>query len=213
MSGAQEEKLPPGTDVLERLGILDRKKLTGKFAEALRFRHTLTSESDRGCALMAAAYLDLQLYELLKAYFVEDGKVAEGLLGPSRPLESFSSRIDMAYALGLIGRKTRRELHIIRKVRNDFAHKHTHVSFHDSVISNRCRELRFHQILKAQNPRSSYTRTVMGILAGVHGELKRARHRPIGKDPVITAEATKKLEELDRILRKTLGLGPLEGAG
>lgn len=38
------------------------------------------------------------------------------------PLSTFSARLDMAFALYLIGEKTRHDLDIIRDIRNDFAH-------------------------------------------------------------------------------------------
>jgi DNA-binding MltR family transcriptional regulator len=92
------------------------------FDSALEFRTTLNPETDRGCALMAAAYLDERLGEFMKGYFVDDSKVADDLLEQSRPLGTFSSRIDMAYALGLISEEEHRGLHPIRRIRNDFGH-------------------------------------------------------------------------------------------
>jgi hypothetical protein len=71
------------------------------FDAAAEFRSTLTDETDRGCALMAAAYLDDRLAELLKAYFVDDLPVAKKVLDLERPLGTFSARIDVAYLLGL----------------------------------------------------------------------------------------------------------------
>jgi hypothetical protein len=88
----------------------------------------------------------------------------------------------MAYALGLIGPNARRELHLIRKVRNEFGHEPKPISFDHPPIASRCRELYHHQLLPDGSPRSSFTRSVMGLLARIHGEIRRTQHRDVGKD-------------------------------
>src|SRR5579859_4992858 len=100
-----------------------------RLEDVMEFRHWLTPETDRGCALMAAAYLDDQLSELLLSRFVDDTKLKSELFGASQALGSFSSRIDFAYALGMIGPTARKELHIIRKIRNLFGHEPRPISF------------------------------------------------------------------------------------
>jgi hypothetical protein len=63
-----------------------------KLDEVVKFRQSLTSETDRGCALMAAAYLDAELEKLLSKHFVNSDKVKEEIFGHSRPLGSFSEK-------------------------------------------------------------------------------------------------------------------------
>jgi hypothetical protein len=77
---------------------------------AIEFRATLNSETDRGCALMAAAYLDDRLVDLLKSHFVDDDNRADELLGQSKPLGTFFSRIDLAYLPGLVSPDEHRAL-------------------------------------------------------------------------------------------------------
>ena len=72
-----------------------------KAGAVFEFRKTLTPETDRGCALMAAAYLDDRLGALLRAVFV-DSDIAGELLEQSKPLGTFSSRIDAVFLLGLL---------------------------------------------------------------------------------------------------------------
>ena len=86
-----------------------------KGIQAFDFRPTLTPETDRGCALMAAAYLDSQLDELLRAVFIDDQKVVGALLRREGPLGSFSAKIDMAYSLGLLPADAYRDLHLTEK--------------------------------------------------------------------------------------------------
>jgi len=91
-----------------------------KLDQVIRFRLSLEVETDRGCALMAGAYLDSELKKLLKNHLVSNEKIQDELFELSRPLGTFSSRIDPAYLLGLIGPQAHRDLHLIRKIRNDF---------------------------------------------------------------------------------------------
>jgi hypothetical protein len=49
--------------------------LTEKLKEVAKCRDTLNPETDRGCALMAAAYLDSQLELLLRKSFIPDEDV------------------------------------------------------------------------------------------------------------------------------------------
>jgi hypothetical protein len=53
--------------------------------EVFAFRSSLNQETDRGCALMAAAYLDTELEWLLKGHFVADSKVVNNLLNIRAP--------------------------------------------------------------------------------------------------------------------------------
>lgn len=92
-----------------------------------RFLHSLVSESDRGCVLVGAAHLDRDLEKLLRAMFQHMGKSNKKdidylLIGPLAPLRSFSVRIRMAHALGLITSEARKALEAVREIRNDFAH-------------------------------------------------------------------------------------------
>src|SRR5262249_32748525 len=84
------------------------------------------------------------------------------------PLATFSARIDMAYLLGLIPDNVRRELHLIRKIRNDFAHSSENLDFNNEAIANRCRELSRASWAreKGSEPRVFYIQATMGI-AGI----------------------------------------------
>ena len=86
------------------------------------FRKALTSESDRGCVLLAAAYLDKSLSDLLYVSLVENKNIEKDLFDGTAPLATFSSRIKLAYYLGLISEACRRDLDTIRRIRNDFGH-------------------------------------------------------------------------------------------
>lgn len=87
--------------------------MTDRFDDVMQFRSSLSPETDRGCALMAASFLDSELGDLLRSYVVDDRSVADEVFGQAKPLGTFSSRIDAAYLLGLISANARRDLHLL----------------------------------------------------------------------------------------------------
>ena len=95
-------------------------------ADAKRFIEDVQKETDRGVALVSAAFLDDALEAMLRAFFVDDPDEVDKLLNAKaiRPLSSFASRIQLAYCLGLIGPNMYRDLNVIRDIRNDFSHQH-----------------------------------------------------------------------------------------
>ena len=134
------------------------------FHKAIAFRQTLDRETDRGGALMAAAYLDTKLVEeLLRKCFVNESETADDLLGQNKPLGTFSSRIDLAYLLGHLGKDIRRDLHLARRIRNDFAHVVDLIDFTHPPIAARCRELRYSLVELGAPPRQCFTNAVFGI--------------------------------------------------
>jgi DNA-binding MltR family transcriptional regulator len=94
---------------------------------------------DRAAAITAAAVLSDLLYLILLARMLKDDRIVAHTLGS----ETFSLtvRIDVCYGLGLISEKERRDLHLIRKIRNAFAHSRKAVSFEDPGVRDRCRTL------------------------------------------------------------------------
>jgi len=50
--------------------------------------------------------------------------------------------MDLGFALGLIGTVEHHDLDLVRKTRNEFAHKLTGLSFDSAPIADWCRELR-----------------------------------------------------------------------
>jgi mannitol operon repressor len=106
------------------------------------FLKEFQSESDRGAALVGAALIDHKLADTLRAFMVR-GKVADELIdGGTAPLGTFSARTKATFALGLINRHEMNECTLIRKVRNEFAHRKHGTTFKDPVISAFCHRLK-----------------------------------------------------------------------
>jgi len=105
------------------------------------FRTSLIEESDRGSVLMAAAFIEDKLSCLLESYFIENEKVCKRLLKGNGALATFSSKIDLTFLLGLIPKNIFDDLHILRKIRNDFAHTASKISFETPSIKDRTKAL------------------------------------------------------------------------
>ncbi|MDI4639166.1 MULTISPECIES: MltR family transcriptional regulator [Halomonadaceae] len=110
-------------------------------------------EGDRGCALILAANLDNRLRELLIAHFVSmPCKQQKALFEGTGPLSTFSSRISVSYACGLLAEDEAHDLQLIRKIRNLFAHEEHGWSFVTPSISNRCDSLKMPLLVKREYP-------------------------------------------------------------
>lgn len=114
----------------------------GFIAKFPAFYDMLVHESERGSAIVSAAIMDDALGQLLKARLVPSTEKHDELFkGPYAPLDNFSAKIDFAYRVGLIGVKQRSSMHLIRKLRNDFAHSSMQVDFKSQSVHNRIQEL------------------------------------------------------------------------
>jgi DNA-binding MltR family transcriptional regulator len=162
--------------------------------DVIAVRASLSEETDRGCAMMAAAYLDDQLKLLLRQIMVEDEAVIDELLRASGPLAAFSARINLCFALGLLPPMARRDLHLIRKIRNDFGHTAKPQTFEDAAISARCKEL-YYATANKPTARGKFTNAALGVCAIIHAEIWHAVHKEVCKDVVITDNFRAKTEE------------------
>jgi hypothetical protein len=107
-----------------------------------QFYEQLSSESDRGSAIVGAALIEEALEKKLKALLIASVERDDELFKNSySPLRSFSAKIDVAYRTGLISPKVRKSLHIIRDLRNDFAHLSLHINFETQSVRDRIRNL------------------------------------------------------------------------
>lgn len=101
-----------------------------------------SKESDRAAVILVASIIDETLETLLKAYLVPIPNAQDSLFdSATSPLSNFSSKIDMAFRVGLISGKFARDLHIIRKIRNSFAHDIYGCDFNNGKVMSRVREL------------------------------------------------------------------------
>ena len=103
---------------------------------------TFDNETDRASAILAASYLENLLEIFLKDHMVEDD-IINSLFTGQGALSTFSSRIAASYAFKFIPYKVYRDLDLIRKIRNHFAHNMSEATYEDEAVRNRisCFEL------------------------------------------------------------------------
>jgi hypothetical protein len=95
------------------------------------------SGSDRSCAVLSGAILDDRLKALLQKYLLSArNKRGDELLGRSGPIESFSSRIELARRLNLMSEESRKSLDWVREIRNDAAHN-VDFNFDDNSVRDK----------------------------------------------------------------------------
>ncbi|UHH30526.1 hypothetical protein LUW10_01425 [Pseudomonas veronii] len=112
------------------------------FDAVKRFEKELGDESPRGVVLIGTAMLEEKLRELIVATLVPNPSSSDTLFdGPNSAFGSLSSKIDGAYRMGLISNTFCRDLHVIRRIRNEVAHEPQSFRFEDPSPKNRIESL------------------------------------------------------------------------
>jgi len=107
------------------------------------FEKEVQIESPRAMAILSVTVLEEALGSLLRGALLPCPTSDDPLLdGPYAPLGSFSAKIDFASRMDLISPPISQSLHLVRKIRNSFAHDISGSSFDQAVVRSRVRELR-----------------------------------------------------------------------
>ncbi|MFH1008496.1 MAG: MltR family transcriptional regulator [Candidatus Latescibacterota bacterium] len=144
----------------------------------------ISHESDRAAAILIGVEINDALERAIQAYLLPPPDRKDRLFSHDGPLGSFSSCIDLAYRLGLISGTLRREIHLIRRVRNEFAHRTAGLTFDDSPVADYCRELHIakwaitgreamQDALQLDRPRNRFALTGCATIAMLSGLPKR----------------------------------------
>jgi len=142
------------------------------------FLDEFKGETDRAAVIVGAAKLDLVMYQILQRLFLPSPGTTDELLEGDSPLSTLSAKINILYRLGLIDANFARALHLVRRIRNDFAHEVTGCDLTSGTHRNRVRELiapiekyeavesmRKRYFADKRGPSSDF-RTALAILAG-----------------------------------------------
>jgi DNA-binding MltR family transcriptional regulator len=172
-----EELLKLKETVLETATILAKLKGKEGIAESIifvnEFRETLSKESDRGATLMAAAYIDDKLAELIKKYLIKDRKkILDSLFNFNGAVGTFSSRANLAYCLGLIPENIYDDINTLRNIRNVFAHESSFLTFESEKIKPLCHTFKSHTLNKDKPAKSKFMRTMMSIISVVEPSMR-----------------------------------------
>lgn len=140
----------------------------GEWNEMIQHFH---SESDRGAAILVGSFAEHALGTYL-THHVKDKGVGEKLFGPVGPLSSFSQRIAVAYAFGLINQRQYKEFEAIRQVRNYFAHHPLEATFDSPEVQKHTHTLPYFSdpgLSTCTDPRIKHRMTYLltcGLLCG-----------------------------------------------
>lgn len=168
-------------------------KTTAEFLELMGL------ETDRGAALMAAGYLDEWLKRLLEKYFVDAKAVANRAL--EGPLQTFAARIDMAFLTGLLPRNVHTDLHVIKRIRNKFAHHAGLLDFNTEDIARECRKLVGHGTnVDTASPGELYRRTAIASVLFIMVAEGKTAHEQAAAD-VPTGNRDTRIATFERMLR------------
>lgn len=119
-------------------------------------------ESDRASVILVASLIDESLTTVLRSKLIPVPSATDDLFdGATAPLATFSSKIDMSFRLGLISSRLCRDIHIIRKIRNSFAHDIYNCNFENGSVKSRVMELYntcevssfYHYLVEDKNPK------------------------------------------------------------
>jgi len=137
-----------------------------------RILEELATETDRSVAIVGASVIDESLQSAIASILrpvADDKDMLERLYGMQGIFASFEAKTLVAYSLRVIGPNSRRDLTLITKIRNQFAHDMNPLSFEDNHIKDRCRLLSVPQNSMAQGePRREYLVSVQYYSAALN---------------------------------------------
>jgi DNA-binding MltR family transcriptional regulator len=132
------------------------------------FLDELKTQTDRGVAIVAAAVLDELLALLIIERLVKlSSDRRDSLFKDRGPFSPFSSKIEVAFALGVISSEARLALHLVRDIRNKFAHRIEALRFDDPAISQMIASRGTDNVKKLKGSTREKFVTVFQAMAGV----------------------------------------------
>jgi hypothetical protein len=121
-----------------------RRQLGGTSATPTMAVAHLANESDRGAVILASTSVEDMLEWAITARLPNlmlDTTARDAMFGSTGSLQTFSSKIAMAYALGVLDKDARRVIDLIREMRNACAHARLPLSFNEAVLRDICRQV------------------------------------------------------------------------
>jgi DNA-binding MltR family transcriptional regulator len=135
--------------------------------EGIQIADALNSETDRGCALVAAEFisdaLELCLRRGMERKQGTQEEIREFLTNLNAPLGNLGPRIKAAYWFDKIGKNTYEALEHVREIRNKCAHRAGPIDFTDSELTAYVRGLS-NYLAKLQELDSGHAETVHFML-------------------------------------------------
>jgi DNA-binding MltR family transcriptional regulator len=128
-------------------------------------RTALSKSDDRSCVIISTAMFEEVIEIAILARFVPkasnlNSDMYIGLFGTNGTLTTFSAKIKIAEALGIIGPITRGDLDVIREIRNAFAHAQHSIGFSSDVVANVCKLIKMPDEIHYDNSRLRFVDAV-----------------------------------------------------
>lgn len=103
----------------------------------------IATQNDQTEAVMGASFLDDSLKHAILARMRDSlsNDDISNLFDNDGPLATLSAKIQVAFALGIIGKEARASLHCIRDIRNAFAHAKRTLGFAHPAVAEACASL------------------------------------------------------------------------
>ncbi|MCD4724535.1 MAG: hypothetical protein K8R63_06790 [Bacteroidales bacterium] len=160
----------------------------GKEIKTNDFIELLQNETDRGAALLGYGLFEHLLLKIIEAFIIERKQSKE----IKYVLRSFHSRLEIAYALGLVDDTEYSNIKVLKDIRNKFAHGfNPNLSFNDGAIIELCKKLiKYHQLPEKfkpeKDPRFFFNLTVSRLLIEMYSREKQIEtERIVYKDRVL----------------------------
>ncbi len=130
------------------------------------YKQINAEKNDRGAAILAATFLEGALEYAVSRALPNSAANYSKLFESEGPLNSFDSKFLLADSLGILGPLTKKNLEIIKHVRNTFAHTAIPIDFSTKEIADACivlellpnpKPMRVIPRLKFDTPRQKFT--------------------------------------------------------
>ncbi len=120
----------------------------GESDAILQLASELDRETDRALAIITSSHLEDLLERLISQTLkIPTPEVHKFLFeGANPPLSAFHTKIEIVKLSKLLSDDEARDLNLIRKIRNDFAHELIGISFESPIVKDRCTQLKTAQI-------------------------------------------------------------------
>ncbi len=143
----------------------------GYYDDWLEIQEELNEQTDRGAAVVGHALLETKIEEALH-YFLPAIPGSKEVKLPS----NFTQKVEMAYALGFLGEKSKEDSNKIGEIRNRLAHKLKFKSFDDPDIASLCekRSLANYRFINQPSltvPRERFIQSVVNIVHFLYAEV------------------------------------------
>lgn len=120
-----------------------KKKIFNSQEKINSLKQEFKGSSDRAAAIIGGAFLEDILETILRYYFIGDKKHDSLLFEGNGILGTFSSKISLAYRIGLISKGEYEKLEVIRSIRNRFAHELSFLNFNEQSIASKCKNIEY----------------------------------------------------------------------